>query len=399
MKGGPFFVWGSPMSAALPFASPLSDAVPDAAAAVLTIDLAAVVENRRRLAMLAPKGNCAAVVKADGYGLGAKAVAGALAADGCRDFFVAVADEAFALRPSLPSDARLYVLGGLMGPGAAAAYVAADIRPVLNHLGEIAQWRAQAAQLGRSLPAAVHIDSGMRRLGLGPDELAVLADNAAELLTGVDVALWMSHLACAEDAADPMNAAQLADFGAALARLPKAPVSFANSSGIFLGAAWRFDLLRPGVALYGVNPTPGRPNPMAPTVRVDARVLQVRNVDSPMTVGYGAAHRVGGPSRIATVAAGYADGYLRSAGARGVVCFNGAAAPVVGRVSMDLLTVDVGGLAEDAVKPGDWAQIIGPDIPVDAVAERAGTIGYEILTSLGRRYRRAYGPLEGGNGL
>lgn len=388
------------MSAELPFANPAAATpAPDAAAAVLTIDLAAVAENRRRLAALAPNGRCAAVVKADGYGLGAQMVAGALAADGCRDFFVAVADEAFALRPTLPDDARLYVLGGLIGPGAAAAYAAAGIRPVLNDLGEIADWAALAARLGRSLPAAIHIDTGMRRLGLGPDALEILAIKAAELLRGVDVALWVSHLACAEDPADPLNAAQLTDFRAALARLPKAPASLANSSGVFLGAAWRFDLLRPGVALYGVNPTPGRDNPMLPTVRVDARVLQVRNVDSPMTVGYGAAHRVGRPSRIATVAAGYADGYLRSAGGRGVVCFNGAAAPVVGRVSMDLLTVDVGGLPDGAVKPGDWAQIIGPDIPVDAVAERAGTIGYEILTSLGRRYRRVYGPLGGGNGL
>jgi alanine racemase len=364
-------------------------------AAVLTVDLDAVVANWRRLQALAPAATCAAVVKADAYGLGASHVAPALADAGCRTFFVALPDEALALRPLLPADAAIYALGGLCG--AEKAFVAHNIRPVLNHLGEIARWAEIAAATGRRLTAAVHIDTGMNRLGLGPDEAAILAD-APQRLTGIAVAHWISHLACSEDADNPMNPRQRADFVAATARLPQAARSLANSSGIFRGPDYHFDLLRPGAALYGVNPTPGRDNPMAPVVRLDARVLQVRDVDSPMTVGYGAAHRVGGPGRIATIAAGYADGYLRSVGGRGVVRINGVAAPVVGRVSMDLITVDVSGLPAGAVQPGDRAQIIGPDNSVDAVAEQAQTIGYEILTSLGARYRRVYRSPAGGSG-
>lgn len=370
---------------------------PDCGAATLTIDVGAVVENWRRLKKLGSGADCGAVVKADAYGLGAAVVAPALAAAGCRTFFVAVADEALALRPLLPADVRLYVLGGLMGAladdGAAQAYVDADIRPVLNHLGDIDRWAALAARLGRPSPAAAHIDTGMNRLGLGADELAALAAQP-QRLAGVDVGLWISHLARSEEAAEPMNPAQLARFRAALAVLPRAPASLANSSGVFLGRDYHFDLLRPGAALYGINPTPGAANPMRAAVRLDARVLQVRDVDSPASVGYGAAHRIDAPTRIATIAAGYADGYFRSAGGRGIVHFNGVAAPVVGRVSMDLITVDVGGLPPGAVRPGDWAQIVGPDNPVDAAAAQAQTIGYEMLTALGRRYRRAYAPLE-----
>jgi alanine racemase len=367
----------------------------DTAAAVLTVDLDAVVANWRRLQAMAPAAACAAVVKADAYGLGASHVAPALADAGCRNFFVALPDEALTLRPLLPADAVIYALGGVCG--AEKAFSAYNIRPVLNHLGEIARWAEIAAQAGRRLPAAVHIDTGMNRLGLGPDELAILAD-APQRLTGIAVAHWISHLACSEEADNPMNPRQRADFVAATARLPQAARSLANSSGIFRGPDYHFDLLRPGAALYGVNPTPGRDNPMAAAVRLDARVLQVRNVDSPMTVGYGAAHHAGGPGRIATIAAGYADGYLRSAGGRGVVRINGVAAPVVGRVSMDLITVDVSGLPAGAVRSGDLAQIIGPDNNVDAVAEQAQTIGYEILTSLGARYRRVYRSPAGGSG-
>lgn len=394
-------------SSTVPPAAPLPAApLTDCAAATLVVDVGAVVDNWRRLKEIGLEkngpeknggGDCAAVVKADGYGLGAAVAAPALAAAGCRRFFVAVADEALALRPQLPADAELYVLGGLTGAGAERAYVDAGVRPVLNSLGEIDRWTALAARLGRKLPAAVHIDTGMNRLGLDAREAATLAA-APERAAGADVRLYVSHLACAEETANPMNAAQLARFRAALAALPAAPASLANSSGIFLGPDYRFDLLRPGAALYGINPTPGESNPMKATVLLHARVLQVRDVDSPAAVGYGAAHRVGSPTRIATIAAGYADGFFRSAGGRGVVCFNGVAAPVVGRVSMDLITVDVGGLPPDAVRPGDMAEIIGPNNPVDAVAERAQTIGYEILTALGRRYRRVYAPSAASQG-
>jgi alanine racemase len=200
----------------------------------------------------------------------------------------------------------------------------------------------------------------------------------------------LSHLACAEVADDPKNAEQLTAFKAALGALPRAPVSFCNSSGIFLGPDYHFDLGRPGVALYGANPTPSAANPMRPVVRLQARILQVRAIDAPQTVGYGASHRARGPARIATVAAGYADGYLRSLSSRGHAWVAGHRVPVVGRVSMDLLALDVTAVAPDKLRPGSWAELINEEQDVDAVAREASTIAYEILTSLGARYHRVY---------
>src|SRR5690606_16063815 len=227
------------------------------------------------------------------------------------------------------------------------------------------------------------------RLGLDDDELATLAAAPARL-DGVDLQLLMSHLACADQPDHPLNAEQLARFRAARGRLPAMPASLANSSGIFLGPEYRFDMARPGAALYGVNPQPGRPNPMAPVVRLQARILQVRRIDSPRTVGYGATHRAARPSTIATIALGYADGYLRSLSNRGSCLIGEHRVPVVGRISMDLVTLDVTGVPDGLARPGAVVDVIAPDHPVDAVAEEAGTIGYEILTSLGRRYQRRY---------
>jgi alanine racemase len=200
----------------------------------------------------------------------------------------------------------------------------------------------------------------------------------------------LSHLACAEEPGNPKNAEQLAAFKAALTALPRAPVSFCNSSGIFLRPDYHFDLGRPGVALYGANPTPGAANPMRPVIRLQAKILQIRSIDAPQTVGYGASHRARGPARIATVAAGYADGYLRSLSSRGHAWVAGHRVPVVGRVSMDLLALDVTAVAPEQVRPGLWAELINAEQDVDAVAREAGTIGYEILTSLGARYHRVY---------
>ncbi|HYD70386.1 alanine racemase [Azospirillum sp.] len=373
----------------------MSDPTRDAlarAGAVLTVDLGAVVANWRLLRNRVAPARCSAVVKADAYGLGAARVAPALAAAGCETFVVAQFEEALAVRAVVP-DAEILSLGGLP-TGTEAEFAAHRIVPVLNHLGEIDAWAAFCRARGESLPTAVHIDTGMNRLGLGPDELDTLAEDPARL-SGMRVRAWISHLACAE-ADTPMNAQQLGRFRMALARLPAAPASLANSSGIFLGNPWHFDLVRPGCALFGVNPTPTQPNPMAQTVRLDARVLQVRNVDSPMTVGYGATHRVAGRGKIATIAVGYADGYLRSLSGRGHVHVGGVPAPVVGRISMDLITVDITALPDGAVAPGMLVELIGPNRTVDTVAEQAGTIGYEVLTSLGPRYHRVYvDPAEG----
>jgi alanine racemase len=357
----------------------------EAARAVLTIDLGALVENHRRLRRAAPGSEVAAVVKADGYGLGAREVAEALSQSGCRSFFVAHPGEGVALRAVLP-DATLFVLHGLQ-EGTGEDLVAAALIPVLNHPGELARYAALARRRGRRLPAALQIDSGMCRLGFAEAELMRL--NRAEL-EALDVVLVMSHLACAEDAANPMNQEQRACFERLRTRLPDAPASLANSSGIFLGSAFHGQVCRPGVALYGVNPTPGQANPMAPVVTLEAPVLQAHDVAGPGSVGYGATYRTRAGVRIATVPVGYADGYLRGASGRATARIAGQQVPLAGRVSMDLISLDVSALPADSVRPGTMVELIGGADGVDRLAEAAGTIGYEVLTRLGSRFARHY---------
>jgi alanine racemase len=366
-----------------PAAMPASD--PICGSARLHIDLAAIVANWRRLGALHPGGAVAGVVKADAYGLGAERVAPALHAAGCRFFFTAHLAEALALRRLVPG-AVLSVLNGLL-PGCEDAYLAHDIQPVLGSLDEIARWAALARRHGRPLPAMLHVDTGMNRLGLDARELALLqADHA--LLDGIALSHVMTHLVSAERPNDPINEAQRRRFDTACRGLPPLPRSLANSSGIFLGPAFGSDLARPGAALYGINPTPGRANPQDDVVRLEARVLQLRDVPVGEGVGYNGCWRAARPSRIATVAVGYADGWLRSLSNRGQGFFDGMGVPLVGRVSMDLTTFDV--TDHPAIGPGSWLELIGPHCPPDLVAEAAGTNGYEILTLLGRRYARTY---------
>lgn len=357
------------------------------ATAVLTVDLAAIVANWGLVAARASGAEAAAVVKADAYGLGAGQVAPALYAAGCRSFFVATIDEGIALRPALP-EGRVFVLCGPL-PGAEGDLARHHLTPVLNSLDQIASWSALGRTLG-GLDAALHIDTGMSRLGLERPELERLAAEPG-LLDGIRPVLVMSHMACADDDTHPKNAEQLAAFRRLEALLPAGcPRSLAASSTVFLGPDYHFGLVRPGAALYGVNPQPGRPNPLAPVARLSAKILQVRDVDTPMTVGYGATHRVPGKGRIATVAAGYADGLFRSLGNRGYGIIGGARVPVVGRISMDLTTFDVGGVPADIARPGAVIDLLSPDHGVDELAAEAGTIGYEVLTALGRRYARVY---------
>jgi alanine racemase len=354
--------------------------------AILEIDLAAIAANWRLLAARHPSGPVAAVVKADAYGLGALPVARHLAAAGCRQFFVALPDEALALAPHLPPGSMLGVLNGLI-PGSAADLAAAGILPALGSLAEIADWAATARRLGRALPALVHVDTGMSRLGLDARELDTLAADPA-LLAGIDLRYVMTHLVSSEIEDDPLNHAQRARFAAARARLPAAPASIANSSGIFLGPDFASDLARPGAALYGINPTPGRPNPMRAAVRLAARVLQVRVIQAGASVGYNATWRAARESRIATVALGYADGFHRALSNRARAFFDGAPVPLVGRVSMDLTTFDV--TDHPAIQPGAWLELLGPHQGPDDLAAAAGTNGYEILTSLGARFARVH---------
>lgn len=351
--------------------------------AVLTVDLGAVAENWRLLRDRAAPGAVAGVLKADGYGLGAAPVARALLAAGCRHFFTAHLAEGLAVRAALGPGPMVAVLNGF-APGTDGE---AGLLPVLNGPGDIAAWSAAARAAGRQLSTLLHVDTGMARLGLTPAEVEALAADPARL-AGLDLRYVMTHLACADTPENPLNAQQARRFAALRARLPAAPASLANSSGLFLGPAFGSDLARPGCALYGINPTPGQANPMRQVARLEAPVLQVREIPAGTPVGYGASWAAARPSRIATVAAGYADGYLRSLSGRAVGILAGRPVPLVGRVSMDLITFDVTDLPD--VAPGDMVQLIGPGNTPDEVAERAGTIGYEILTSLGARYLREY---------
>ncbi|GAA0595090.1 alanine racemase [Caenispirillum bisanense] len=374
-----------------PAAAPqTADAALARAGAVLTVDLDALVANWRTLkAQAGGRADCAAVLKADGYGLGAAVVGPTLAAAGCRVFFVAHVAEGLALAPHLPADTTLYILHGCP-PGSEAEAAAAGLVPVLNSLEQVAAWSALAARLDRRLPAALQVDSGMSRGGMSPAEVQALADDP-DRLAGIDTWLVMSHLACADEPESPMNGQQLAAFRTLRAQLPvTAPASFANSSGVFLGGSYHFDLLRPGAALYGVNPTPGHANPMRPVVRLQGKVMQLREVPAGAAVGYGCTHVTCRPTRVATVSVGYADGFLRSLSGRACAWLGEARLPLLGRVSMDMITLDATDLPADRIAAGTLVDLIDHRRTVDAVAAEAGTIGYEILTSLGPRYLRRY---------
>lgn len=359
--------------------------VPPGMGAVLDIDLAAIVANWRALRTYHPAGAVAGVVKADAYGLGALHVAPALHGAGCRHFFVAHLDEAVALRPLLPGS-MIVVLNGLIA-GSEADFVAHDVTPALGSIAEVDRWAATAGRAGRHLPAILHIDSGMARLGLDRTELALLRQDPTRL-NGMHILYIMTHLVSSERRDDPINQEQRARFDAACAGLPAARRSLANSSGLFLGAPFGSDLARPGAALYGINPTPDAPNPMKLVVRLHVRILQVRTIGMGESVGYNATWRAGRESRIATAALGYADGWHRSLSGRGKAFFDGQAVPLVGRVSMDLTTFDV--TDHPQIHEGAWLEVIGPHCPPDDVAADAGTNGYEMLTSLGRRFHRVY---------
>lgn len=358
------------------------------AGAVLTVDLDAIVANWRFLeTKVAPASRCAAVVKADAYGLGAAKVAPALHAAGCRRFVVAMLDEALALRPLLP-EAEILVLSGPFA-GCEDEFASARLTPVLNSFEQIARWRALTGRLGSPLPSAIHVDTGMSRLGLRLDEARRLAGDAATL-AAIRPMLVMSHLACADEPTHPLNRRQLETFRTARALFPELPGSLAASSGIFLGADWHADWCRPGAALYGVQPTASGENPMRPVVRLDARIIQVRDIDAGESVGYGATHLARRSGRLATVAAGYADGLFRALGNRACGHLGEHRVPLVGRVSMDLVIFDATDVPDEAVRPGASITLIGPETSIDEIGRAAGTIGYEILTALGRRYHRHY---------
>jgi alanine racemase len=353
------------------------------AGAILTVDLGALRENYRRLKARLQGVACAAVVKADGYGLGA-AVASALREEGCRSFFVAHAAEGISLRQALGQEPEILLLNGVH-PGAEDDCAEAGLVAVANSATQLAAWQAAARRSGRTLPVAIQIDSGMSRLGMPPAEVDGLAPDA---LAGLELILVMSHLACADEPDNPVNEEQRAAFETLRQKLPPAPASLANSSGIFLGGAFHYDLARPGAALYGVNPTPGKENPMRQVVRLQAKVIQTRELTADIGIGYGHAYRTTAPLRTATIALGYADGWPRHAAT--AAWHGGKKLPFVGRVSMDSIVLDISALDPGELAAGDLVELIGAHQTIDDVAALSGTIGYEILTGLGHRFHRLY---------
>lgn len=362
------------------------------ATAILTIDLDALAANYRQLRDLAAPAECAAVVKADAYGLGMAEAAPALWRAGCRTFFVATLTEAEALRALLP-EATIYVFSGLL-PGTAETYHAARLRPVLNSAEEIKEWADYCARTGKALPCAVHIDSGMNRLGLSAAEVETVAPETSHW-TALSLALVMSHLACADDPSHRKNDVQRRLFETLRAKLPKAPASVANSAGILLGSDYAYDLVRPGIALYGGHPQRRGRNPFRPVVHLKGRILQIRQAEPGETIGYGATRTLQRPSRVAVVSVGYADGLFRALstkdGEEGLVARIGShPVPILGRVSMDLITVDVTDAPETEARRGAWIELLGSNISAHEFAMHAGTIDYEVLTSLGQRATRRY---------
>ena len=358
---------------------------------VLTVDLDAIVANWRKLEKAAVPAECAAVIKADAYGCGVDPVARALAAAGCKTFFVATVDEARAARAAMPS-ATIYALDGIF-QNCGDAFAKIDCKPVIGDLNELAEWDVFCRRSGWAGGAAIHIDTGMNRLGLTINE----AQGIVPRINAGDhgITLVMSHLACAEALNHPLNAKQLATFREIVSLFTGVPASLSNSSGIFLSPQFQFDLVRPGAALYGINPTPEADNPMQPVVDLKARIVRIRNVERGDSVGYGGTWTARRPTRLAIVSAGYADGYFRAAGSndgtRGAeVVVAGKRCPIAGRVSMDLIAVDITDLEKNAVRRGHMATLIGEGITVDELAHHFGTIGYDVLTSLGPRYARVY---------
>jgi len=370
---------------------------------VITIDLGVVGANWRALKDLVAPAACAAVVKANAYGLGADRVIPALTNAGCEVFFVATVTEAKKTR-NLAPQSTIYVLDGLL-PDAAGAMLDCNGWPVLSSLQEAREWGKHASAQGPdiSLPCALHVDTGLNRLGFDARDLQALAADM-HLLGRLDVKLVMSHMACADEPGHPMNETQRSVFDGLQPLLPSVAASLAASDGLMLGASYHYDLVRPGYALYGGQAVSGQTTPVQPAVQVYARVLQVRDVAPSQTVGYSAAFSPTRPSRVATIAAGYADGIFRHASVSTptprdtpettepapCVAIGARTAPLIGRVSMDLITVDVTDFEDQPVERGDWAEIIGPNLTIEEVGTVSGTIGYEVLTRLGQRFHRIY---------
>lgn len=360
----------------------------ESASTILTVNIDAIRHNYRLLChKLEKDAKCAAAVKANAYGLGMKKIVSALTTEGCSEFFVAQVEEGIFLRELFPK-IKIYILNGALTK-TEKLLENYKLIPVLNDPGQINRWNALAYSLGRPLSAAIHVDTGINRLGLTPIQFNEFASNTHPALL-FEITLCLSHLACADESNNPKNKQQLKSFIEMRRKFPFGRASFANSSGIFLGKNYHFDLCRPGIALYGGNPTPYLSNPMKPVVRLQGRILQIRTLNKHETVGYGATYSLKKNSRVGTVATGYADGYLRSNVGKRKIHINGFEAPIIGRISMDMITVDLSKLPEHVVHPGMLVDLIWDDWTIDDLANTANTISNEILTALGERITRVY---------
>ncbi len=357
--------------------------------ATLTVHLDAIAANYRLIATRVAPAEAAAVVKADAYGLGVIPVAERLVKEGCRLFFVATLDEAVELRIGLPS-ATIAVFHGVRF-GQEQVFLEHHLIPVLNTLEQISRWSVMAVGAPSALPAMMHIDTGMNRLGLSISEAEALV-RTPEKLRGLDVQAVMSHLACSSDRESLMNHEQLKFFNQLRTIITGTKYSLANSGGCLADACYHFDMVRPGCALYGINPYYSGESPLAPAVTLRAKILQIRTVDRAGSVGYGASYAVQKGGRLAVLPVGYADGYLRSLSGNGAWArVAGVKVPVAGRVSMDMVVLDISDVPEGKLTAASEAELLGVNsMSVDEAATRAGTIGYEILTRLGKRFKRVY---------
>jgi len=357
----------------------------------LHIDLGAIARNWKGLDAISSSALCAAVIKADAYGCSMLPVAHALMHAGAQFFFVATPDEALVLRASLP-DVHIFVLNGLF-PGTAPLYAEQNLMPVLNSMPMLDEWLTLCRQKGEALPAAFHFDTGMNRLGFRLQDASIVRSRMDD--SGYKPQVIISHLACADIPSHEKNATQRALFRSLLAQFPNIPASLANSAATLGGRENHFQMVRPGIALYGGRAISGRPNPMTPVIKLEMPILQIREARTGQTVGYGATQTLNRDSSLAIIGCGYADGYLRALSSSngrpgGHVAINNKVVPLVGRVSMDMIAADITELGPELPAPGDMVEIIGPNILLDEVADAADTIGYEILTSLEGRFQRFY---------
>jgi alanine racemase len=353
----------------------------------LAVNLNAVRENYRILKKEASNAKVSAVVKANAYGLGVAAIAPQLNTEGCDSFFVANLDEALELRQILPH-VMIFVLHGILS-GQEACFTQNNLRPVLNSTEQINIWQQHAIKKRKTLPCIIHFDTGMNRLGISASKVNGQHGFSIENTATLDIKYIMSHLACADEKEHAKNSEQLIEFKSLAKKFTGIKLSIANSAGVFLGREYHLDMVRPGIALYGGNPTINSQNRMKNVIKLTSKILQIERVDSAGTVGYGATHKITRGTKIATIAVGYANGYLRSLSDRGICAVNGHIVPVIGRVSMDLVTIDVTKIPDEKLFDAE-VELIGDYISVNEVAQKAGTISYEIITSLGGRYRIVY---------